>query len=128
MGCEATFHPRESFHMTKCPHCGKTANPLTLALSTDRAPYRCPACRKVSRIKRWTLFLATFVCIIIAFAVRNQAGLSGIADFSIFFATVLITMTGSIWLFVRLRPIRQEPDNNLNETLEHDAKLGAKRI
>ncbi|MBK8478904.1 MAG: hypothetical protein IPL39_22245 [Opitutaceae bacterium] len=68
----------------------------------------------------------------IAFAVRNQAGLSGIADFSIFFATVLITMTGGIWLFVRLRPIRQEPDRsqegNVIKKSVHDTKLGTKRI
>lgn len=40
--------------MSKCPHCGKPANPLRLSLLRTSDTYSCVACRKKSRFDRDT--------------------------------------------------------------------------
>ncbi len=41
--------------MSKCPHCGKTANLFRLSIHSPSTPYLCVACKKKSRFDRDTL-------------------------------------------------------------------------
>jgi len=53
--------------MSKCPHCGKTANPVRLCLNANRS-YSCVSCKKRSQFDRPTISAAAAVAMIGAVA------------------------------------------------------------
>ena len=90
---------QEVITMTRCPYCGKIANPIKFVVYSRRHLYCCPGCGRRSRLNLSALIMIGLVASVIGEVCLSMIGL-----------LVTLPVVGgfilaSIWLLLKLHPV-----------------------
>jgi uncharacterized protein (DUF983 family) len=102
--------------MTKCPHCGKIANPLLFLPYSKWHPYRCSVCKKKSRFNRAAMICVVIVGMVGGYFSKSLSAQNGLAGFGVYVGAAIVLMTLTIWVFLPLHPDEVEPNKAAEPT------------
>ena len=89
--------------MTRCPHCGKIANPLRFLTYTRWSPYRCAHCGKKSRFNSISIGLISGLCAGVGlWLLRSVTSARGIELFGEFVIMTILVLTLAMWFVLPL--------------------------